>query len=364
MKKFFSLILCLCLLLSLTACSTEKDSQKEKEEEKITVYLVTGTKSYYKNELSSSATMEYDKKGRPTVVSIQMSNGHQRKSEIAYDKNGNKVQEIVTAYMDGKPITSTYDYALTYDDGKMIRCDCFVNEEAKGGFDLEYDEYGRLILIDYDEEYTLNNTYTWHNFAYDNDGRLIQENRCIRYNYQPTGHVMYQLVQCRYEYNTKNTMYFSMGSNHANVQEINPGDEEGLELQEIQNSSFTYFYNKSGELVGALAGKQEKSEFGNKPDIFEDDRYTFDENGNLLAYENGESRTEYTYTKVKLTQKEAEISMRMRHGIAEGTNAYAIYGPMDPIYVDTAPLSLYHPVMYSSVYYLIPYPQWGAPSGK
>ena len=365
MKKSCALLLCLCLLLSLTACSTEKDSQKEKEEEKITVYLVSGQKSYQKGGRRTSATMEYDEKGRPTVINIEMSTGTEIKSEVTYDKHGNKIREECTQTFDKRTTTTITEQNFTYLGGKATHCDYSFDGNTRGGFDLKYDKNGRLILITYDEAYTTSMLLAWHSFAYDDDGRLIRETMC---RYQPdlmTGNNYYQLTQCRYEYNDENrSMYFSMAGGRCGAEEPKPGAENELKLEEIENNAYTYFYNKSGQLVGVLPGREAESEFGNKPDLFEDECYTFDKHGNLLSYEYGETRTEYTYIKLELTKQEAELSWRMCHGICEGANAHLLSAKQDPVYVDIAPIVMYIPTLYSPVYYLVPYPQWGAPSGK
>ena len=54
------------------------------------------------------------------------------------------------------------------------------------------------------------------------------------------------------------------------------------------------------------------------------------------------------------------MAKRLQHGISEAMTTYMALAHMDPIYCEIGPMLLYAPMLQNPVYYLVPYPMWGA----
>ena len=54
------------------------------------------------------------------------------------------------------------------------------------------------------------------------------------------------------------------------------------------------------------------------------------------------------------------MAKRLQHGVSEYLAAQIMSARMDPIYCEIGPVILYTPLLQNPVYYLVPYPMWGA----
>lgn len=359
MKKLFALLLCLCLLLSMAACGNRKEA--EEKEKTVSYYVVTSEKHYNKDELTSSAEITYDSKGRPLTIKIEMVGARTMETKLSYDKYGNKVRETYT-YTDLEiGLTSTTDeiYELTYEGDKLTHCDIVDQTGNRMGFDLQYDDKGRLIRVDYDEAYTNARASAWHTYEYDDQGRLVQETNGRRM-LSPFGVAtdMETTTQMRYQYGENNNVFYTEYSGRVlRVEGSDAAPEMELTKSDYQ---YNYCFDKNGKVIYVGADEEDvyKEEYGTLQD---DDRYSFDAHGNLLSYVNGEARVEYTYEKRELTRKEAEMAKRLAHGASSFMTPYLMFGKMDPLYVEVAPLVYYAPYLKNPVYYLAPCPLWYMP---
>ena len=361
MKKLFTLLLCLCLLLSMAACGSKKDA--EEKEKMVSYYVVTSEKHYNKDELTSSAEFTYDSKGRPLTMKIEMVGTRTTETKLSYDKNGNKIRETYTYTDLATGLTSTTDeiYELTYEGDKLTHCTITDQAGDSRGFDLRYDDQGRLLRVDYDEAYTQAMLDLWHTYEYDDQGRLIKETSCKK---MVTGlsitaaSMVYSVVQMRYQYGEDNNVFYTEYTARF-LEEVTP---ETLQEQVLEKKTeqYNYCFDKDGKVIYVGTDEEDvyKEEYGT---LMDDDRYTFDAHGNLLSYVNGEARVEYTYEKRELTRKEAEMANRLAHGAFSFMTQYMMFGKLDPLYVDVAPLIYYAPYLRNPVYYLAPCPLWYMP---
>lgn len=360
MKKLFALLLSVVMLLSMAACGNRKEAEEEKEKT-VSYYVVTSEKHYNKDELTSSAEFTYDSKGRPLTIKIEMVGERTMETKLSYDKYGNKVRETYT-YTDLETgLTSTTDeiYELTYEGDKLTHCDIVDQTGNRMGFDLQYDDKGRLIRVDYDEAYTNARASVWHTYEYDDQGRLVQETNGRRM-LSPTGVAtdMETTTQMRYQYGENNNVFYTEYSGRVLCEE---GSDAAPEVELTKTDyQYNYCFDKNGKVIYVGADEEDvyKEEYGTLQD---DDRYSFDAHGNLLSYANGEARVEYTYEKRELTRKEAEMANRLAHGASSFMTPYTMFGKMDPLYVDVAPLVYYAPYLKNPVYYLAPCPLWYMP---
>lgn len=362
MKKMFALLLCLPMLLSMAACGNKNGAEEEKEKT-ISYYVVTSEKHYNKDELTSSAEFTYDSKGRPLTMKIEMAGKRTMETKLSYDKYGNKIRETYTYTELATGLTTTTDeiYELTYEGDKLTHCTITDQAGDGRGFDLRYDDQGRLVLVDYDEAYTQARLDLWHTYEYDDQGRLIKETSCKK---RATGlsivdaSMVYSVVQMRYQYGKDDNVFYTEYTANF-LEEVTPEtlQEQALEKKPEQ---YNYCFDKDGKVIYVGADEEDvyKKEYGALQD---DDRYTFDAHGNLLSYVNGEARVEYTYEKRELTRKEAEMANRLAHGASSFMTPYIIFGKLDPLYVDVAPVVYYTPYLRNPVYYLAPCPLWYMP---
>ena len=359
MKKLFALLLCLLMLISMAACGSKKDA--EEKEKMVSYYVVTSEKHYNKDELTSSAEFTYDSKGRPLTMKIEMVGKRTMETKLSYDKNGNKIRETYTytELENGLSYTTDEIYELTYEGDKLTHCTITDQAGDSRGFDLRYDEQGRLVRVDYDEAYTNAQAVMWHTYEYDAQGRLIQETSC-RKTPSPLGVAsdMETTMQMRYQYGENNNVFYTEYSGRVLYVE---GVDVALEMELTKSDyQYNYCFDKNGKVIYVGADEEDvyKEEYGTLAD---DDHYTFDAHGNLLSYVNGETRVEYTYEQRVLTEEEVEMANRLAHGASSFMTPYMMFGKLDPLYVDVAPLTYYAPYLKNPVYYLAPCPLWYMP---
>lgn len=358
MRKLLALLLCLLMLVSLAACG----NRNKTEEKDNKTYLVTLQKTMKSGEVTGSSAFSYDEKGRPTLLEINISADRSMMAEIVYDSFGYKIMESYTSVHGESRVQHEVLYDMRYSNGQLTHCDFTVstgNKNITMGFDLQYDANGNLILLTYDKAYTANRLGVWHSFAYDAQGRLIQESLCQKFisNDLMSGSDRYQVTQCRYSYQQDGKVLDFSVYTAESFSEISPDNLEGLDFQPTPDD-YTFCFDETGKLLYAGSGSDDASLNGNTT-IYNDSRYSFDKNGNLLSTVQDGSGYTYGYTGFDLTPQEAVMAKRLQHGISEYLSAYMSFARMDPVYCEVAPMLLYVPLLQNPVYYLVPYPMWG-----
>ena len=358
MKKLLALLLCLLMLISMAACS----NRNKTEEKDNKTYLVTLQKTMQSDEVTGSSAFSYDEKGRPVLIEINMSTDRSMMAEIVYDSYGYKILEAYTSNNAGNQVQHEIVYDMRYSNGQLIHCDFTVSSSSKKtqmGFDLQYDANGNLILLTYDAAYTVNRLGVWHSFDYDDQGRLTQETLCQKFvsNDMHSGSDRYQVTQCRYGYREDGKVLDFNVYTAESYSPILHDQLEGLDFQPTPDD-YTFYFNEEGKLIFFISGSDDAYESGDTT-IYEDSRYSFDKNGNLLSTVQNGSGYSYGYTGFDLTPQEAQMAKRLQHGISEYLLAYMIFARMDPVYCEIAPMLLYVPMLQNPVYYLVPYPMWG-----
>ena len=359
MKKIFALLLCVCVFVGLTACGGRKKAEQPDNK----TYLVSMQKTLQADEVTRSASFSYDEKGRPILMEIKTGKDRSMIAEIVYDSHGNKVAEFYNNFQNGSTIQQEIHYNLTYTGDQITHCDMSVSNNRKVtdmGFDLHYDAAGRLVLLTYDERYTTYRQVVWHSFEYDAAGRLVRETQCQKYasaslaNPEDT----YKLAQCRYDY-TEDGKVMNFGVYTAETTTpVTPDNLQGLTFVSTPDA-YSFCFDDAGKLMYVGSGPEDVYQAGDET-VYDNKSYTFDKNGNLLStVQNGTGNT-FGYTGFNLTQQEAEMAKRLQHGISEAMTTYMALAHMDPIYCEIGPMLLYAPMLQNPVYYLVPYPMWGA----
>ena len=347
MRKLFATILLIGILLGMTACN--------RPDRLTTVYVVVGQKNYVKGELSSSASFRYDDHGRPVMVEVLMADGSGEKVELQYDQYGNRAKQIITLkranVAEGHGVPT--DWNLTYADGLLTHAEMIYDGEDTPQYiiDFYYDGHQRLVLAEYG--YPNGGGYTrWLSYAYDKDGRLIHETRCA-----PNGSKFSYSRFC-YIYDAKGRLIEQYGA-FANTKEVLPTEEaDALEFTVKDVEHFFFYYDQEGKLAYVGDGADDTYSGGSAA-IYSDERYTFDDNGNLLRVQQGEdSWVEFTYEAMEMRQSDAAMHRRLCHGIDGFIPPYLTYAIMDPVFWELCPKLLYgHHLWLEPFYYLVPYPQ-------
>ena len=359
MKKLFAVALSAVLLLSTVACGNNPAKETEKTRD---YYVVTSEKQYTKDKLTSSAEFTYDQKGRPLTAKIEVSDSLRLEAELTYDEYGNKSREVYS-YADLRRDTNytiEENYEMTYQDSKLMHCSIVNQDGARTGFALRYDEAGRLIDVDYDvaEEETAHGVR--YSYEYDEQGRLIRETRYRTTNYHQDSVVFVTdwETQMHYQYGQNGNVFYTEYRGSVTYPE---GTTEIPEVELTQSEhQYNYCFGDDGRVIYVGTSEEDiyQESYGTLKD---DERYTFDEYGNLLSYVSEDYRVEYTYEKRELTKAEVEMAIRWSHGFSNYVAQYAIFGKMDPIYFNVAPLTYYTPYLRSPAYHLVPCPLWYMP---
>ena len=367
MKRFFATILALLLLLSLAACGESDSGEDAGKKKKVTIYVVTEQKIYVNGELSSTATFQYDDRGRPTEVGFLKADGSGRKSQLSYDKKGNRVGDIHTqSFASGEQYEQKVDWNLTYTHGLLTQAEMPRGEDAPYVLKFQYDEEKQLTLVEYPQPELGVSGYLWQSYAYDEAGRLTRETRCTFY---PDGYgselPTYTYSQVRYFYDEQGRLTEQCFCSAQTTTDTAPEALDTLDFQVSPYEHYFFYYDEAGKL--AYIGNGEEDTYpGGSAEIYSDERYTFDENGNLVRVEQSKklgqdqpSWTEYTYKAIEASKSDAVMHRRLIHGISNFTLSYTVYNTMDPLFWAMCPAALYSYHLCSMpFYYLIPYPQF------
>ena len=356
MKKALTVILALCLLLSLAACAESGIGSNKK----VRIYVVTEQKIYENGELVCSATFEYDDHGRPTVVGFVMADGTGRKSELTYDKQGNLVGDARTYLYanSSENRTQQTDWTLTYTDGLLTRAERPHGDKTYA-LDFSYNDDEQLILAEYPHPDEGMGPYFWQSYDYDADGKLIRETRCSIQN----GEYIYSRY-C-YFYDEQGRFVEQYYCSAVSDTRLGPEALDQLDFKVSPYEHFFLYYDEEGRLAYIGDGAEDTYP-GGRAEIYSDENYTFDENGNLVRIEQGKklghdepSWTEFTYKAIELTESDAVMHKRLIHGISNFTLSYTANNTMDPLFWEMCPTMLYSNNLQSmNFYYMLPYPQF------
>lgn len=349
-------------------------------DEMVTIYVVTKQKNYTKGEESFSASFRYDERAR--LTGIEMENKSEdygsrvQTAEMMYDDYGNRIKQTYSdAYLDlDRKYDRTMSYLLTYTDGVLTRCDYPEEEQtaSEAGFDVEYDEQGRLKLItskNLDSEIQYNYYYNrWTGYTYDEEGRLLEETQCgLVYEHieggwleddQPLWKTRYDVRKACYKYDEDGKLIECFYKSAQSYDEVTPDNAAMLEYGAAGNQFF-FHYDAEGNFAKATTDKDYVHD-GSSASAYSDPDYTFDENGNLVrAQHDDNSWTEYTYMALDVTQADAEQARRLMHCISICPQYADSVWILDPLFWEIGPRYWYYPPCAQHTFsYLIPNPLW------
>ena len=357
MKKLLAFTLTLLMLLSLFGCSKE-----EAQEEKIvTIYVVTEQKTYSNGELTSTANVEYDDQGRPTVWDYVWTDGSLCKTELTYDQAGNVISAWNTYFFANRNgMERLQNMDLTYTNGLLTGMRVNENGKCVNELKLSYNSKGQLVLVEYPLTEASKGGPLWQSFEYDKYGRLTQETWCRS---MPSGlgsaQELYSVSRNCYIYDAKGRLTEQYLCSGQGMFPVSPKNVEEMELAVSPSSHYFFHYDKTGKL--AYVGASEEDVYsGGSAEIYSDPDYIFDANGNLIRNHTGEgSWVEYTYQAIQVSESDARMHKALIHSGYGLMTPYAVNATADPLFWEICPVLLYYPMMrVEYVSHLVPYPHF------
>lgn len=314
-------------------------SVEEVPEVKQTVYLPATYKLVGEWETNNGETVQrtiekqftYDDAGRcvQCVVTEESEEvGHWVQTiTFAYDERGNLISERNQSKSErnGRVFESDTLYTIryTYDQkGRAERCEIEkvfsnsngTNQTSVETYALAYDEQGNLVTLTVGTEGAC-----WYYYSYDEQGRMIAETSCVllqegapnadKYKYRYT-----QRVYSRNEQGKVTSDYYQRA---YSVENVGAAGLDQLEFQFDGNGYYTFHYDANGNLSGVNEPDQYKYDENGQwiPEEKHETikyrgeeidrllaKYTQDEQGNIIRFENYQYTEELTYTALELTE--------------------------------------------------------------
>lgn len=347
-KSKLRIIAAICMVLVcaiVTGCVATGPNAKEEPEAKQTVYLPATYKYAGEYKISNRETghlsierqYSYDEAGRCIRCEEAIESeerGHLENTyQFAYDEKGNLISESLhqKGQKGGREWEggSTYTLHYTYDKyGRAEQCELEAmsadNELLRNAtYRFAYDAQGNLETLTVNDE-------TWYYYSYDEQGKMIAETYCHLLPESDPNADTYKYLnfQTVYQRNTQGKVASVYSQYAYSVENVGADGLDQLEFK-FNANSYTFHYDEGGNLIrynlsaGTEVGQQKYDENGQwipeeKHETIkyrgeEIDRllakYTQDEYGNIVKFENYQYTEAYTYTARELTptqQKRAE----------------------------------------------------------
>lgn len=329
MKKKLRLVAFVLLIcVAVTGCTVmdphgKQETQKEPESPKQTVYLPASYKltseeetidrQYRYNELGQciQCTEIWDSEGWGHLETLHT---------YTYDDHGNLIREtchqVRTKNGTTKESNSEYLYFYVYDEKGRIT-------------EYSYDDGNHTFYFDYDDEknqlvVTSRNEEWKHYYQYDQEGRITQELYCIPL---PEGY----MEDWNYNSTLRTFVYNDSGKIETYAEKfcytIDPCDLSQIDqVQDWKNNyETTYYYDDRGNLTGV--GRPDQYEYDENNLLILKDviemvpirgeiveriyaKYTRDEYGNILRFEEYRFSEDATWVAMELTESQAEAAER------------------------------------------------------
>ena len=254
---------------------------------------------------------------------------------FAYDALGNVISERNQSKSEknGRVFESDTQYTIryTYDEnGRAERCEIErvfsnsngTNQTSAETYAFAYDERGNLVTLTVGTEGAC-----WYYYSYDEQGKMIAETSCVplqedapnadKYKYRYT-----QRVYSRNEQGMVTSDYYQFA---YSVENVGVAGLDQLEFQFEGNGYYTFHYDANGNLSGVNEPDQYKYDENGQwiPEEKHETikyrgeeidrllaKYTQDEQGNILKFENYQYTEEITYTALELTQTQVARAER------------------------------------------------------
>ncbi len=348
------------------------------QEASVTVYLLSSRKEYVDGELAEETYVEYDDRGCPVLINY--SGSRAMRCDVSYDGYGNRIrevfsQEMVATQENGETTSRMMETvnAVEYEynkAGKPEKATVYHGNTETPAYTcaFSYDSRGNLVLVEYDYDGEPLGIY-WAHFAYDRQGRLVQETFCRAFpapvNPQVT---LTQSSLSRFAY--------SYNADGSNVQvtvsyggEIRETPVTVLEMDAINygnGEKLDYSFTRGG-VPAVLRDNFTLDEKGDP----QKDGWTFDDHGNLIRSESrvtrkvrgefveSETVVEYTYQEMVLPKSEAMKAQKMmrQSGMPGSIKAYIMIMGLVPLEGAAAPLATHSGSgLDDFYYYMIPNP--------
>ena len=358
-KPKISVIAAICMVIVcaiVAGCAATGPNAEKKPETKQTSYLpatykYVGEVETYRGHIEATTIEKqftYDDAGRCiqcTVNEVLEQREHLSSTyryshstyEFSYDENGNLIRRskdtTVKQGLRETHLLTTYTFQYTYNsNGQAERCvmertssfddgETQSNETATDTYGFAYDKKGNLVALTVGTEDTC-----WYYYSYDKQGRMTAQTYCalLPETDPQSEQYKYRYTQIAYERDAQGKVT-STYDQHAHSTE-NVGAEGVDQLEYTFNvNAYTFYCDANGNLTGVKEPNQyhydengqwipeEKHETvkyrGEEIDRLLA-RYTQDEQGNIIKFENYQYTEELTYTALELTPTQMAQAQR------------------------------------------------------
>lgn len=348
LKNTIIVFICMVLIFAMfTGCVNDGASDEEAPEVKRTVYLPATYRfegereidKWSKEQVAVEKQFTYDDAGRCVrcvITEDSETRGHWVQTiTFVYDTFGNVISEREQSKSEknGRVVESDTQYTIryTYDEnGRAERCEIErvssnsngTNETSAETYAFAYDKRGNLVTLTVGTE-----DACWYYYSYDEQGRMIAETSCVllqegapnadKYKYRYT-----QRVYSRNEQGKVTSDYYQSA---YSVENVGAAGLDQLEFQFDGNGYYTFHYDANGNLSGVNEPDQYKYDKNGRwiPEEKHETikyrgetierllaKYTQDEQGNIIKFENYQYTEEITYTALELTKTQAARAER------------------------------------------------------
>lgn len=350
MKKWkvpVTVAICVVLFCAIfTGCVTDGSSDEEAPEVKRTVYLPATYRfegereidKWSKEQVTVEKQFTYDDAGRCVrcvITEDSETRGHWVQTiTFVYDTLGNVISQRKQSKSEknGRVVESDTQYTIryTYDENGRAEC-CEVervfsssngtNETSGETYAFAYDKRGNLVTLTVGTE----DAY-WYYYSYDEQGRMIAQTDCtlLPEDAPQAEQYKYRYVQIVYERDAQGKVISTYDQYAYSTENVGA---EGLDQLEYKKNVvvYTFYYDAKGNLTGVKEPDQYKYDENSQwiPEEKHETikyrgetidrllaKYTQDEQGNIIKFENYQYTEEITYTALELTKTQAARAER------------------------------------------------------
>ena len=356
-KARMTIAICLMLICAIfTGCTAAEPGVEAAPETKQTVYLPEtykfegerATDAWSKEQVTIEKQFTYDDVGRCiqcVITEDSESRGHWVQTiTFTYDERGNLTgtRQQSRSEKGGRAFESDTQYTIryTYDQkGRVEKCEMEkvfsnshgTNETSVKAYAFAYDKSGNLVTLTVGTE-----GECWYYYSYNKQGLLIAETSCILMQEDDPAaeEYKYRYWQRVFSRNKQGKVTSDCCRSAFSVERVDAARLDKLKFQDESAGYYTFYYDANGNLTyydakGYWPDVNELKEYKydeNGQWIPEEKhesikhngemidrllaKYTQDEQGNIIKFENYQYTEEITYTTMELTKTQMEWTKR------------------------------------------------------
>lgn len=368
LKARITIAICMMLICAIfTGCTAAEPSVEEAPETKQTFYLPETYRfegeqtvdTWFTEYVVIEKQFTYDDAGRCTqcvVTEDSESHGHWVQNfTFTYNERGNLItaRDQSRSEKRGHVFESDTQYTIryTYDQkGRVVECEMEkvfsnshgTNETSVKAYAFAYDKSGNLVTLTVGTE-----GECWYYYSYNKQGLLIAETYCTLLSEDDPAaeEYKYRYSQRVFSRNKQGKVTSDYYQTAYSVEKVDAAGLDKLKFQYEGAGYYTFYYDADGNLTSYdantfLADVNEANQYKydeNGQWIPEEKhesikhngeiidrllaKYTQDEQGNIIKFENYQYSEEITYTPMELTKTQMERTQQfLNHGSYMGND--------------------------------------------